>query len=329
MINSITARNYLGEEVKIVLTEDTPEHGLLLQSVTGLGPAKADINTTDLVTSDGGIYNSARLENRNIVIKFLFTGFIEDARDNTYKYFPIKHYVTLIFETDRKRLQCSGYVESNEPDIFSAKESASISIICPDPYFYDVGDNAIKKTIFEGIERLFYFPFESNRDIDYSYESILDDHEDTVKDSDYNSLTSIKSQNVLNEDKIEFGEIHSNPVGTVHYDGTVEIGCIIRLHFFGDVSDVTIYNLTSRESMSISGPFISGDDVVINSKKGEKSIQLYREGVYTNLWTNFSDYPTWFMLQHGDNVFSYTYTAETDFENIEFLIEYQNVYEGL
>lgn len=329
MIKSVIARNYLGEEVKITLNEEQPEHGLLLTSITGLGPAKANVNITDLVTSDGGRYNSARLDNRNIVIKFRFTGFIEDARNLTYKYFPIKHDVTLTIETDRKTLQCSGYVESNEPYIFSDKEGNTISILCPDPYFYDVGDNSIKRTIFEGIEHLFYFPFESNRDIKYEYEVITDENDDPIKDSIGNSLTTLKSQEVLDETFIEFGEIHANPIGIVHYAGTIEIGFIIKLHFFGPVDTVTIYNLTTRDMMSFNGPFKSGDDVIIDSRRGKKSITLYRQGVNINLWTNFSDYPSWFVLQNGDNIFSYTYTSETGFENIEFMIEYQDVYEGI
>lgn len=171
MINSITARNYLGEEVKITLNEEAPEHGLLLFSMTGLGPAKASVNTTDLVTSDGGLYNSARLDKRNIVIKFRFAGYIEETRNLTYKYFPIKKELTLFIETDSKTLRTTGYVETNEPDIFSDKEGCTISIICPDPYFYIAGTNYSR---ISGINELFEFPFEANYTGEFRYDDLLD-----------------------------------------------------------------------------------------------------------------------------------------------------------
>ena len=58
--------------------------------------------------------------------------------------FPLKKPVYLRFNTDNhgeaqgtEPLQVYGYVETNEPDIFSEMESSSISIICPDPKMYE------------------------------------------------------------------------------------------------------------------------------------------------------------------------------------------------
>ena len=59
-------------------------------------------------------------------------------------------------------------------------------------------------------------------------EVITDENDDPIKDSIGNSLTTLKSQEVLDETFIEFGEIHANPIGIVHYTGTIEIGFIIE-----------------------------------------------------------------------------------------------------
>ena len=40
MIKSVTITNYLGESVKITLAEDDPEHGMIISSITGLGPPR-------------------------------------------------------------------------------------------------------------------------------------------------------------------------------------------------------------------------------------------------------------------------------------------------
>ena len=57
MIHSFAITNYLGDRIKLDLRE--PEvSGFLIKSVTGLGPVKATVNTTEVVTNDGSMFNS-------------------------------------------------------------------------------------------------------------------------------------------------------------------------------------------------------------------------------------------------------------------------------
>ena len=149
MIRAVTVTNYLGESKRFELAFPE-ESGFAVQSISGLGPSKADINTTEISTNDGSLYNSARVNSRNIVmsLKLMFNPQIEDTRHNSYKYFPIKKRVTLLIETDNRICETYGYVESNEPDIFSSDETTQISIVCPDPYFYSAGPDGTNTTIF-------------------------------------------------------------------------------------------------------------------------------------------------------------------------------------
>ena len=99
MIKSVTVTNYLGDSVKLELMR--PEKsGFIVKSINGLGPSNASINTTEVSTNDGALFNSARLSKRNIVFKLLFmntdTETIEDIRQKTYKYFPMKKGVTIL-----------------------------------------------------------------------------------------------------------------------------------------------------------------------------------------------------------------------------------------
>ena len=74
MIRAVTVTNYLGESKRFELA--FPEKsGFAVQSISGLGPSKADINTTEISTNDGSLYNSARVNSRNIVmsLKLMFT----------------------------------------------------------------------------------------------------------------------------------------------------------------------------------------------------------------------------------------------------------------
>ena len=91
MIKNVTVTNHLGESIKLNLR--VPEKsGFLIQKISGLGPSKANINSTESATIDGSIYNSARVTSRNIVIElaFMFSPTVEDVRQRSYKYFPIK-----------------------------------------------------------------------------------------------------------------------------------------------------------------------------------------------------------------------------------------------
>lgn len=142
MLKSIVITNSLGEvaEYKIDGVQPDDTSGFLITSISGLGPGKATINMGGTATADGGVYSSARLEGKNIVIKGLFTGAnsIEEARRMSYKFFPIKDKVNIEVMTDGSDIalmHISGYVESNEPDIFSDKSGSQISIVCESAYF--------------------------------------------------------------------------------------------------------------------------------------------------------------------------------------------------
>ena len=157
MIRSVTITNDLAESV--VLELRSPEQsGFFIRGIEGLGPAKAVINTRESLSSDGAFYNSARLNARNIVFNlgFLENLTIEETRQSSYKYFPIKKRIEILIETDRRFGKAFGYVESNEPDIFSNDEGSVVSVLCPDPYFYSLETFEVD---FSSVVGGFTFPF--------------------------------------------------------------------------------------------------------------------------------------------------------------------------
>lgn len=307
MLKSVTITNYLGNRVTYKIEGADPEDGsgLLITEIEGLGPTKADINMTQLATADGGIFNSARVNSRNIVIKARFThaNTIEEARLASYKFFPIKQPVTFHIETDNRIAETTGYVESNEPVIFSDECEMQVSILCESPYFLSVSEDGKKETTFAGIDFLFEYPFE-NED--------------------------------LHEPTLEFGNIVNKKENTVYYDGDAETGCIIQIHAVGEATNVTIYNIKTREIMALdsdklvalTGAGISyGDDITINTIKGQKSITLLRNGVTYNILNILGKDADWFQLAKGDNLF--TFTADYGESNLQFKIFSQIVYEGV
>lgn len=307
MLKSVTITNYLGNSVTYAIEGVDPnnQEGLLITEIEGLGPTKADINMTELATADGGIFNSARASTRNIVLKARFTmaKTIEEARLSSYKFFPIKQPLTFHIETDNRIAETVGYVESNEPVIFSDECDMQVSILCESPYFFAVDEDGKKETTFAGVDFLFEYPFE-NED--------------------------------LHEPTLEFGNIVNKKENTVYYDGDAETGCIIQIHAVGEVTNVTIYNIKTREIMALdsdklvalTGAGINyGDTITINTIKGQKSITLLRNGVTYNILNILGKNADWFQLAKGDNLF--TFTADYGESNLQFKIFSQIVYEGV
>lgn len=304
MIQSITVTNYLGDSIKLELAR--PEKsGFVVKSVTGLGSGKANINTTEVATNDGSLFNSSRLPSRNIVIslKYLWNDSVEDVRQLSYKYFPIKKKVTLLIETDNRSAEIDGYVEANDPDIFSKDEGSDISIVCPNPFFYSAGNKGLNTTVFYGVEPLFEFPF---------------------------------SNESLTECLLEIGVIQNQTEKVIVYNGDAEIGVTITIHAVGEAGTITIYNTGTREIMRIDANkletftgsgIIAGDDIVICTVKGSKSITLQRAGKSTNILNCLDKDADWFQLAKGDNVFAYT--AESGSSNLQFRIENRIIYEGV
>lgn len=304
MIRSIIITNYLGQS--IVLDMQNPaESGLIIKKIEGLGPPTASINATETATFDGGLFNSARASTRNIVLTlgFLPNPTIEDTRRLTYKYFPIKRKLSFIVITDNRIAEIYGYVESNEPDIFSEEETATISIICPDPYFYSLEGDGKNTTVFSGIEPVFEFPF---------------------------------SNESLTESLIEVGSVMSLSERLIVYTGESEVGLLMTIHAIGKVGSITIYSILTDESITIDNAKIEsitgsgikkGDDIYISTIKGEKYIELVRDGVTTNIINAMDKNSSWFQLSKGDNIFAYTTDMGAD--NLQFKIENKIIYEGV
>ena len=303
-MKSVTVTNYLGESLKLEMRR--PEtSGFYIKKIDGLGPSKANINVTERATVDGGQYSSAHANSRNIVmyLGFVFAHGVENVRHKSYKYFPLKKRVKLVFETDTRICETYGYVESNEPDIFSSDESTQISIICPDPYFYstveDWGD------AFSAVEPLFEFPF---------------------------------SNESLSDPIIEFGYVAGDTANftNVIYKGEVEVGVNILIHAVGGASNVAIYNELTREFIKIDTSklkastgyeILTGDDITICTVKGQKSATLFRNGKSINILNCLDKQSSWLQLSSGDNAF--IYDAETGLNNLQFRFEFRTAYEGV
>lgn len=301
MIKSVTIINHKNEQ--IVLTLRSPEQsGFFIRKIDGLGAPIGTINVADYATIDGSRFISSRSNKRNIVfhLGFLEKPTIEAVRISSYKFFPVKNEITMIFETDTKTVKIKGRVETNEPEIFTNDSGAVISVICPDPYFYSLTNNIIS---FSVLQKLFQFPF-SNEDL-------------------YIPL-------------IYFGDVLVDAQQTIDYTGEVPVGFTMTIDSTGPAGTITVYNLQNREVMTIDNDIITsitgagisaGDLITINTIKGQKSAILLRDGDEINILNAVVESANWFTLDIGPNPFYYT--SEFGGQYLLFNINYQLLYEGI
>ena len=303
MIKSVSVIN--DKQERLILELDKPwQHGIAVESITGIGPNKANINMTELATNDGAIYNSARLSARNIVLSLILLGYYdaEEARHLTYQFFPIKKKVRLIFETDNREVMIDGYVESNEPDIFKERETAQISIVCENPYFY--AEN--KTYMLNSVDPQFSFPF---------------------------------SNESLTDPVISLGEIVFNVGGYMIYDGDVETGAIIRVQAYGPVRNLKIRSVTTNITMSLDtskirtvvggsdNDIIAYDEIYISTIQGSRYVRLLRGGKWYNILSTLPKMSDWITIKMGVNVFEFE--ADAGDTNCAIEIQSNTLYQGV
>lgn len=314
MIRSVTVTNVLGESIKMELAK--PEKsGFAVYSIDGLGPVTGSINIASLATADGGIFHSARLPSRNILMTLglLFAETVEEARHLSYRYFPVKKPVSLSIETDQRICDISGYVEANEIDIFSREETAQISILCPNPYFFAGGERRKTEVTFAVNTSTFAFPFGNELS-----ESTAGDRETAPGG-------------------LQFGLLTDDSLQTIWYEGDADTGFEMILDAAGAIGGkITVANAETQEAMvldmdkveSMTGAgFGLGDSIEVSTVRGEKRITLIRNGNRTNILGCLEKDSDWLLLRKGDNIFQYAATSGGVY--LGFRVRYDTLYEGV
>ena len=295
MIQSFTVTNHTGKSMMCELANPWKE-GLAVASIDGLGPGQATINVADISSMDGGLFNSARKGTRNIIINLIFvdhdTLSIEDIRRKCYSYFPLKKNVKLKFTTSNgknfKDFFIDGYVESNEPVIFSSQEGSTVSIICPQPYFY-------KSTSQEQT-----FSVSSNPKFSFSFSKVPS-----------------------NNNELLMGDVVPYVVTNLYYEGDADAGVVFDITLKSDVAydpenpktiridnsltNTTniisldkIKNIVSAQLSDYTG-IVEGDKIVLSTVTGEKTLTYIHDDVRYNVLGAVEPSGKWIYLTSGYN----------------------------
>ena len=247
-----------------------------IRNIEGLGPVNASVNTSPLGSLDGHTYVGSSVGARNIVLTVKpnpdwNTWTYEKLRQLLYTYFMPKKLVRLVFETDEfSPVEIFGYVESNEPTIFSMDGETQISIICPYPYFTSIDPVVLSGTTYD--------------------EAI-----------------------------------------TVDYEGTVESGVVVEMHYIAGVATNGVLVRIGEEL----GPSLYAMVTVdadnyfrMGSIPGQKYVQLVdtSTGIITNVLGDLEAGSIWPAFQPGENI---TLVTGAGGSVADWTLTYYNRYGGL
>lgn len=270
----LSVKNESGDVLNISTSKD-----YIVYRIDGLTPPNATISTSVNAVDDGSKINNSRLESRNIVIYTTIEGDVEKNRINLYKYFTPKSKVTLMFKNGTRDVTIDGVVELIECDLFTNRQIAQISIICPDPYFRS---SESYTESFSDVQSLFSFPF------------------------------------AIAESGIPLSSISTNVRKSIIYTGDVKAGIIIELFSNGTVVNPIIYDVLNKTQMGLNFTMQESDKLIINTNQNQKSITLVRNGVSTNALGYLIPNSSWLALATGDNVFTYDAESGNSYLQITF-----------
>jgi len=148
MIQKIGLVNSSGDRLMLELRK--PESsGLVIKEIDGLGSLEADVSTTPMSVGDGTYATRSRVEARSITVTLIYifkpgvSHTIEDTREMLYNYVIPGEELDIQVLSDNREMYIQGFVEDIDTDMFQKSTTTSFSVLCPDPYFYDISETAV------------------------------------------------------------------------------------------------------------------------------------------------------------------------------------------
>lgn len=264
-----------------------------IYKIDGLNPPSATLNFSTIANVDGEIYNSGRINKRNIVLYIKIYEDVETNRNELYNHFPIGKQVRIFFRNGMHNVYIDGYVESFECDFFTNNEIAQISIICNDPYFRGVEKEI---TLLSVIMSGFEFPF-----------------------------------SIPVGDGVELNTINYNAIEMINA-GSVSTGIIVEFEAIdARVQHPSFTNLTTNQTMKLTGSdsiLDIGEKIIVNTNKNNLSItKVFADGKKKNILNTMDDHFDWVQLAAGENLL--TYAADEKPENLVVRVTLEKLFLGV
>ena len=258
--------------------------------IQGLNPPEATININQVALIDGARFNSAKLNMRTINVAFAIEYSAAYNRIEVFKVLKSKQYVKLYYKGDYRNVWIEGYIQRIDITYFEKKQVVTCAIICPSPYFKEA--QMIVNEI-NNIINTFHFPFASTED-----------------------------------PELVFGYLSNDVSVMIENDGDVDCGMVIELYARAAVSNPKVWNYITREFIGLNYSLQTADLITIDTRQGQKSVTLLRNGVESNLFNTVVQGSTWLQLSANGDTFVYEVQTGNN-ADLGVTFKHDNLYEGV
>lgn len=271
---------------------DLSRKGFKLYAIDGIDAATFEINYFSNSFHDGGTVYNKRIPSRDIHIEFDYVlGNDLDIRQELIRFFNPKHKGTLIVEYGTLKRKIDYEVEKIKAPVENVHFNISVTLdlFCTAPYFNDVDQRQIDIAYWQG-----------------GFEFILE---------------------IPRDKGIEFGTRNEDLIVNIENSGDIETGVIIEFKALGTVINPSLLNVITREFVKINRTMKAGEIITVDTRINNKKIESKFEGEVTNIFNYIDLDSTFTQLNVGDNYFKYD--ADSNIDNLEVTIKYNNKYLGV
>lgn len=237
-----------------------------LENITGIAMPTYAVYTTKGSTQDGEDYVSANAEKRNILIDVVITKDVLNSAEKLYNIFTPKQSGTLIYYRDDEANQIDYVVESMEIINMGYLKKATLSLICPFPFFQDIAESKLNLAYYMG---LIQFPI-------------------TLPAEPFYMTTMVQ-----------------NLIVNIPNDSSIDLGMTIKFTANGAVKNPQLFNVDTREFLKMNIQMITGDEITATTQYKNKKVLLKRNGVVNDITALIDNDSTWLQIYTDDNLFRY------------------------
>ena len=266
----------------------------LLTNCDGIYEIHNNVATSDNTMIDGATYQGSVTKKRNIVLTLVNKDDHRENRYQLYQLFKPKSKGTFIYQEDGNVKSINYYVESIDITSTGNTRTATISLICPDPFFEALSDITVTMA---GWAKMFEFI-----------------HEFKAEGEELGVRVAEKLKVIDNE------------------TGAEGVGMKISIKAFGDVSNPSVTHVESGEYIKIGTTahpldMVSGDELIITTGTNNKHVYLLKDGVQTEINEYLDEGSDFIQLQSGTNTIGYD--AASGISNITVALTYRYKYLGV
>ena len=263
----------------------------LLAAADGLYSKIMNVNTSSTTGVDGSVYHSSSLKQRNIVLSLKDIGNYAENRDFLNMLFEEKTFGELLFRDEDEERKIDYIVEKVTSDGSKSYRTHQVSLICPDPYFYDLYATSFTMSSF---------------------------------------MPSFSFRHAFTAAKEELGYRQKEKIKVINNDLSVDgTGLTIKISCNGSVKNPSITRVEDHAHIYIGTTakplnLVAGDVVTVTTESGNKKVTLTHDGTVSSINQYLSEDSTFLQLSRGAN--SIGYSADEGVDSMIIGISYRQRY---